>query len=179
MKNSSTPFLFLRSQYNFTPTDIAESSGLDLAYISKIEDGSIDIGDVPLRTAIRIADALNIIDVRHLMSNPYNAAVGEKLPEAKTVGEALQIELRSCLHAHGYKGLSATAQESIFSVIERNQIDSSEFPFVTTANLYCSIENELLKKHNIPRYDNDGLPSDEYLVFCQMLMDVSYGLTLN
>ena len=49
-----------RAELHMTQTALAEAAGVNLRQIQKIESGEIQIGNVTLRNAARIAEALEI-----------------------------------------------------------------------------------------------------------------------
>ena len=59
----------LRKSKNLTQRELAERSGISNVTIANYERGDRDTGNMTLRNAIRIADALKVRDLRKLLDD--------------------------------------------------------------------------------------------------------------
>ncbi len=58
---------YLRIQRGMTQQQLADAAGISIGQVSKFEYGERDIGGASLRIAIKIADAMEIKDLRELL----------------------------------------------------------------------------------------------------------------
>ena len=66
----------MRTRAGMTQQQLSRKTGLTITYLSKLETGDRTINNVRLSSAIKIADALGITDVR-LMMDPIQAEENE------------------------------------------------------------------------------------------------------
>lgn len=59
----------MRTRAGMTQQQLSQKTGLTITYISKLETGDRTINNVRLSSAVKIADALGITDLR-MMMNP-------------------------------------------------------------------------------------------------------------
>ena len=58
---------YMRIRAGMTQQQLSQKTGLTITYLSKLETGDRTINNVRLSSAVKIADALGIIDVRIMM----------------------------------------------------------------------------------------------------------------
>lgn len=67
---------YMRTRAGMTQQQLSQKTGLTITYLSKLETGDRTINNVRLSSAVKIADALGITDVR-LMMDPIQAEENE------------------------------------------------------------------------------------------------------
>ena len=60
---------YMRTRAGMTQQQLSQKTGLTITYISKLETGDRTINNVRLSSAVKIADALKITDVRLMMDS--------------------------------------------------------------------------------------------------------------
>ena len=66
----------MRIRAGMTQQQLSQKTGLTITYLSKLETGDRTINNVRLSSAVKIADALGITDVR-IMMNPTQEGENE------------------------------------------------------------------------------------------------------
>lgn len=65
--NPCNQLAYLRAKAGLTQAQLAQKTGKHVMYISKLERGDRQISGISLETAIAIADALGVDDLRELL----------------------------------------------------------------------------------------------------------------
>lgn len=65
--NPCNQLAYLRTKAGLTQAQLAQKTGKHVMYISKLERGDRHISGISLETAIALADALGVDDLRELM----------------------------------------------------------------------------------------------------------------